>query len=444
MIKLTNMRFHITSFLVIVILAISSVVYAEKKAVLIDVTGAIGPAVQDYIQRSLDDAAKNQASVIILRLDTPGGLETSMRGIDKAILSSPVPVVAYVAPQGARAASAGTFIMYASQIAAMAPGTNIGAASPVNIGGIGSPGENKTGEENKKTPSTEETKAKNDAAAYIRSLAEMHHRNAMWAEQAVLKAASLSSDEALKQHVIDVIANDPSDLLNKINGKTVTVQGTQQTLQTAGQTIETVKPDWRYQFLSIITDPSVAYILLLIGIYGLFFEFYNPGLVLPGVAGAICLLLALYAFQLLPINYTGFALLLLGLAFMITEVFISSFGILGIGGIIAFIVGSIFLLDTKAPGFTIAWQLILLMSVLSAVFFLVIIQLAVRSMRKKVVSGREALIGSEGVVLEYTEQYCSVRIQGEIWRAESEIPLHPGQKIRVKDVLDLILKVEPI
>lgn len=426
------------SILIIVFNLIYPLAYATNTAIQLDVVGAISPATQDYIQRGLTYAAEHNASLVILRLDTPGGLETSMRGINKAILASPIPVVTYVAPAGARAASAGTFILYASHIAAMAPGTNLGAASPVSIS------EAPASENEKNTPSTHEKKAMNDAAAYIRSLAELRGRNVEWGEQAVRSAVSLSAEEAQKQKVIDVIADSVPDLLKKINGQAVKVQDKMQDLKTSGLAIEEYKPEWRYQFLSIITDPSVAYILLIIGIYGLFFEFANPGFVLPGVAGAIAILLALYAFQLLPINYAGFALLLLGIAFMIVEAFVTSYGVLGIGGVIAFAAGSILLLDTSAPGFNIAWQLIAFMSILSAIFFLMIVNLAVRSQRRKVVSGREGLIGSEGIVLEYMDNQLMVRIEGEIWKARSEKKLQPREKIRVIDVNNLLLTVESI
>ena len=411
--------------------------FAAKRAIQLDVTGSISPATQDYVIRGLEKAKQLNAEVLIIRLDTPGGLDSSMRGIAKAILASTVPVATYVAPEGARAASAGTYILYASHIAAMAPGTNLGAASPVAIGGFSSG-------EDKKTSTTMEKKATNDASAYIRSLAQMRGRNAGWAERAVREAVSLTANEALKLNVIDFIAANTSDLLQKMNGRTVHIIHTPKVLETNNLQIEVIKSDWRYQFLSIITDPSIAYILLLIGIYGLFFEFYNPGFVLPGVAGAICLLLALYAFQLLPINYTGVALLLLGIIFMIIEVVVSSFGIIGIGGVIAFIVGSIFLLDTNQPGFSIAWQLILLMSLISAGFFLTVMGLAIRSMNKKIVTGREALIGKIGEIIEVNNTECQIRIEGETWNARSTRPLHPGEKARIIHLSGLLLTVEPI
>lgn len=417
------------------------------EALLLNINGAIGPATESLIEHGLQQAQDQQASLIILRLDTPGGLETAMHGINKAILASPIPVVTWVAPTGARAASAGTFILYASHIAAMSPGTNLGAASPVKINESHAlphdiDEKNKLNQDNLSTP---EKKEMNDAIAYIRSLAELRGRNAAWAEDAVKNAASLSASSALQQHVIDVIAETPASLLQQINGRTVKINGTPVVLNTQNTTIKELKPNWRYDFLAAITDPNIAYILLLIGIYGLFFEFYNPGFVLPGVMGGISLLIALYAFQLLPINYVGFALLLLGITFMIVEVLISSFGILGVGGIVAFVTGSILLLDINSPGYGIAWSLIITMTVFTTVFFLILITLAVRAMGRKVITGREGLIGSEGEVLQILNSHeLLVRIEGEVWKATAEQHVYKNQKVRVLGLTGLALTVAPL
>jgi membrane-bound serine protease (ClpP class) len=429
----------------ILLCSLSFAARAENNIVLLNINGAIGPATQDYIERGLHYAETQHAKLIILQLDTPGGLESATHSIDKAILASTIPVVTFVAPTGARAASAGTFILYASSIAAMAPGTHVGAASPVNILSPSSK-TTETSTLNKidnQNLSTLERKAQNDAAANIISLAEQNGRNAAWAEQAVRNASSLSATQALQQKVVDIIALDVPDLLKKINGRTLILHGSPQTLSTLNMTVDEYKPDWRNQFLSIITNPNIAYILLLIGIYGLFLEFYHPGFILPGVAGLISLLIALYAFQLLPVNYVGFALLLMGIIFMIIEVLITSFGVLGVAGIIAFVMGSILLLDVNSPGYKIAWSLIMTMTALTVLFFLLIITLAIRAMRKKVMTGREGLIGASGEVIEHQRHHWIVRVQGETWQAKSAMTLTPGQAIRVRDVSGITLSVEP-
>lgn len=323
------------------------------KAYLLEINGAIGPATSDYFTRGLAKAEKAQAELVVLRMDTPGGLDTSMRAINKAILSSSIPVVTYVAPDGARAASAGTYILYASHIAAMAPATNLGAATPVRIGGIPGTGD-KDGKKDKGKDSNQDAmgrKAVNDAKAYIRGLAQKRGRNVAWAEKAVEKAESLSAKEALKLNVINLIATDIPDLMAQLNEYKVEVLNKEVILKTEGIEILALKPDWRNRLLNTVSNPNIAYILLLIGIYGLIFEFANPGFVVPGVVGAICLLLGLYALHVLPVSFAGAALLLLGIALMVAEAFVPSFGALGIGGVVAFVFGSLMLIDTEGiPG----------------------------------------------------------------------------------------------
>jgi membrane-bound serine protease (ClpP class) len=418
------------------------------EAILLNVNSPIGPATQNYIEDGIQFAVNRKAELVIIQLDTPGGLASSMRNIDKAILAAPIPVITYVAPSGAHAASAGTFILYASKIAAMAPGTSVGSASPINLlapatdkNPTNAAAKNIVAQQNL---STLERKQMNDAVATIKSLAQLNQRNAEWAEQAVTNAVSLSASEALKANVINIVATDIPDLLKQLDGRAVTINGATTTLATTQLAVVNYDPDWRYQFLQIITDPNIAYILLLIGMYGLFFEFYHPGLILPGAVGTVSLLIALYAFQLLPVNYVGFALVLLGVIFMIIEVLISSFGVLGIAGIASFIAGSILLLDINSPGYHIAWSLIAMMTTLTVGFFLLIVSLSVQAMRKKVVTGREAIIGEEGEVLAFLNDFWQVRIGGEIWQALSNEPLKLQQKIRVIHISGLVLTVEPI
>ncbi|WP_063552133.1 NfeD family protein [Burkholderia territorii] len=457
--------------------AAAPAVAAVPPVLVIPVNGAIGPASADFIVRSLDRAARERAPLAILQLDTPGGLDTSMRQIIKAILGSPVPVAAFVAPGGARAASAGTYIVYASHVAAMAPGTNLGAASPVQfgIGGAapGAPRPAPTGasgaagasgasaspaELPNDTQSTEIRKATQDAAAYIRGLAQLRGRNAEWAERAVREALSLSATEARAQHVVDLIAQDPADLARQLDGRTVTTTAGTLHVATAHAPLVVLAPDWRSRFLSIIADPNVALILLTIGIYGLFFEFANPGFVLPGVAGTICLLIGLFAMQLLPISYAGLGLVLLGLGCLVAEAFLPTFGVLGFGGIVSFTIGALMLIDTDVPGYGIPWPVIAGLALGGGLLVAVVSSVALRARRRPVVTGAEAIVGSIGEVLDdglRADQPQDAagsapsaagwaRVHGERWRVASSAPLAAGCRVRVTGRHGLTLTVAPL
>lgn len=436
---------------------------APGVAAVLEIQGPIGPATADYLGRGLLKAQERGAALVILRMDTPGGLDLAMRDIIRDVIAAPIPVVGFVAPSGARAASAGTYILYAAHIAAMAPGTNLGAATPVTIGGSPLPGQppedapqppkEPAGDGTEGEPSkpeapapqpadAHERKAINDAIAYIRSLAQMRGRNAEWAAAAVREAASLPASEALAEGVIDLMAEDVPDLLAKIDGREVRIGERSVRLQTKGLTVVSIAPDWRARLLAVITDPNVAYLLMIIGTYGIIFEIMNPGFVLPGVLGGICLLLALYAFQSLPIDYTGAALIALGLAFLVADLFVQSF-VLGAGGIAALVIGSVLLIDTDLPGYGIDWRVIGALAVTTAAFFGIVVAMALRSRRRPVVSGHGLLMGRKGRVIDWGEGEGRVRIDGEIWSANGSPDLQPGQRIRVTGIQGLRLTVGP-
>ena len=425
----------------------STVPAAAERAVVLEIDGAIGPPVADYIARELGSARAVDARLIILRMNTPGGLDTSMRRIISAILASPVPVATYVAPNGARAASAGTYIAYASAIAAMAPGTNIGAATPVQFGGNPLfPSDQKSQKDEKKSgdsADTETRKIVNDATAYIRSLAAVSGRNADWAADAVRSAASLPAAEALSLHVIDVIADDVPDLLRKIDGREVTIAGKPARLATAGLEVETRPPDWQTELLMLVTNPNVAFILMLIGVYGLIFEFLSPGAVAPGLIGAISLLVALYALAFMPINYVGAALVLLGVALMIAEVHIGAFGALGVGGIAAFIIGAVMMFPAQVPGFSLSHGVVAVTALGSAALLLLALAAVLRR-RRPVVTGHEALIGAEGETVSWQNGEGRVRVKGEIWLARSDAALTAGSRVKIVGRDGLVLRVQDI
>ncbi len=427
-----------------------------RTATLVELSGPIGPAMSRYVEHSLADAENQHSSVVILQMDTPGGLDTSMRDIIKAILASPVPVVTYVSPSGARAASAGTYILYASHLAAMAPATNVGAATPISIGGEpstppSSPTPANPSEEKKQKGPEEipagtagERKAVNDAVAYIRSLAQLRGRNAAWAESAVRGAASLPAEDALEQHVIDIVAKDVPDLLQQLQGRKVTAAGHELVLETRGIAVQNVAPDWRTRALLILTHPTIAYGLLLIGIYGLLLEGYNPGAVLPGVVGALSLLLGLYGLQLLAVNYAGLALMALGIGLIVAEFFMPAFGSLGVGGLAAFVIGSVILFDNQASGLRVALPLIVGIAVAGGLVIATIGWLAARARRRPPSTGVEAMIGATVEATADCQDRCVVRYGGELWNARTSSPLRAGQQARIVKVVDMTLWVEPL
>ena len=419
---------------------------AARPVLLVQITGVIGPPAAHQVGGAIARAEARNAEALILEIDTPGGLETSMRDIIEDILASRVPVVGYVAPSGGRAASAGAFIMYATHVAAMAPGTNIGAATPVMLPASPPPGEEGKQGEPKAPPSNSDAldrKAVNDAAALIRSLAVLRGRNAAWAERAVRQGEAASASEAHALGVVELIAPDLDDLMRQLNGRRVTTAGGERTLSTQGRMIERVEPSFVTRVLGVLANPNVAFLLMLVGVYGIIFEFLNPGAIAPGVVGAVCLVLGLYALNQLPLNYAGLALVVLGIAFMIAEAFTPTFGVLGVGGAIAFMIGAAMLVDTDLPQYRLAWPTVIGTGLLTGGFVALAATAAVRSHRRKVVTGREALIGSRAEVLDWRETGGHVWAASERWRARGPEGLTAGQTVRVTGVEGLRLEVAP-
>ncbi|MCC4225898.1 nodulation protein NfeD [Vibrio campbellii] len=425
---------------------------------VLPVKGAIGPALSDYLSREIEEAQQNGVDLIILKMDTPGGLDSSMRDIIHAITTSTVPIATWVGPSGSRAASAGTYILLASHVAAMAEATNLGAATPVALGGAPQQPSSDEGKDptDSQPESTEkasdevpaktamEKKVINDARAYIKGLARLHDRNAEWAEKAVSMAASLDATEALELNVIDFIANSPEDLVSTINGIEVKLNGKPFKLALDNPTWVERVPDWRAEMLAVITNPNVAYILMLIGIYGLLLEFYNPGIGLPGVLGGICLLLAMYALQMMPVNYVGLGLLLLGISLMIAEAFNPSFGILGLGGVVAFVLGSIFLMDSDIPGFQIALPLIFGIAIFSVGLIVITVGLLLKIRSKKATTGLENFPGKLAVVSDdFVDGTGRVQLDGALWQAKAEQKLKQGDHVTVVKIKGLTLTVQP-
>ncbi len=440
--------------------------FAAKRGLIIEIDGAIGPATTRMIENGLAAAADRGATLAVLRIDTPGGLVTSTRDIIREIIGAPVPVIGYVAPSGARAASAGTYIMYGTHIAAMAPGTNIGAATPVQMGGLpGMPGgdqpDDKTNEKSKDAEGAEKSaekgeseqaspsgpddpaklKAVNDAVAWIRSLAELRGRNADWAEKAVRQAASISATQARDLSVVEIVATDISDLMSQIDGRTVTIGGIERRLDTDGIQMETFEPSTLTKLLGILANPNVAFIFMLIGIYGLIFEFANPGTIGPGVIGVICLVIGLYALNQLPLDYAGLALVLLGLVFMVAEAFTPTFGILGIGGLAAFIIGAFFLIDTDVPEYQLSTGVIVGTAMASGLLLAVLLGYAWRSQTRRVSPGPNPRAGDTVKVLEWSGSEGYVRAEGDRWHARGEIDAKPGDEVEVLRVEGLHLTV---
>ncbi len=462
-----RLAFAMAAFLITVGLAAAQsndTIGAPPVAILTAIEGPIGPATVRHVERVIGHAEVRRPEVVVLRLNTPGGLADAMRQIISDLLASPVPVIGYVAPSGAHAASAGTYILYATHIAAMAPGTNLGAATPIAIGRLpeGFPGsDDESADEGSEAdrpqgsdgepdggglaPADAMTaKATNDAVALIRSLAEMHGRNADWAERAVREAASLSASAALEMNVIDLVASDVDELLVAIDGRRVTLGGVERVLETSGLALETVEMDTITRILSVLSNPNVALILMMVGIYGLIFEFWNPGALVPGVIGAICLMLGLYALNQLPLNYAGLALLGLGIAFMVAEAVTPTFGILGLGGLVSFVIGAAMLVDTDVPEYQLSWWLIGSLAAVSGAILILLLGFTFRAYRRAPVTSYHRMTGAGARVLEWSGNEGFVWAEGERWHARGSADFEPGQVVQVERVDGLTLFIRPL
>ena len=451
------MKQLLRTLLAILVLGVAPLSHADGTAVILDLEGAIGVATAEYIIGGIEDAEEQGATLVVIRMDTPGGLVNSMRDIVTAILGSDVPVATYVSPNGARADSAGTYILLASHIAAMAPTTHLGAATPVSLSGddVGdkpesedeeasdSADEEEDQEDTSKSSSAMERKVMNDAIAYIRGLAEAHDRNADWAEKAVTEAATLTAKEALEMNVIDLIAINQADMFEQLDGREIEVNNRTITLDTDPLLVEKVEQSWRIKFLSIIASPEILLLLIMVGIYGLMFEGYNPGAIVPGVVGVICLLLAAYALQVLPVNYAGLALIIVGIALIVAEAFVPSFGALGLGGIAAFIFGSIMMFDSGIPGFGVSVTFVVAVSIIAGMFLLWLVSYLVKLRHRGAVTGRESILGGTGTAMDTFEGAGRIWLEGAAWAAVSKVPVEKGQQVVVTAIDGLTLEVEP-
>ena len=433
--------------------------HAEGKVIVLEIKGGIGVATADYVISGIEHAEEAGAELVIIDMDTPGGLMAPMRDIIQAILGSSVPVASYVTPDGARADSAGTYILLASHVAAMAPTTHLGAATPVSLtGDDATPSEpadeaddQDADEENEAEPEPQsqpgtsmERKVLNDAVAYIRSLAERHGRNADWAERAVRDAATLTAKDALEENVIEFIAADHTELLQLVDGLELEVGSDSVTLATSSVIIEEYEPNWRIKILSAIANPEIVLLLGLIGLYGLMYEGWNPGAIVPGVVGVICLLLAAYALQVLPVNYAGLALIIVGLALMTAEAFAPSFGALGLGGIAAFVFGSIMMFDSGIPGFGISLTFVIAIAIVTALFIIWLVSFVLKLRRRGAVSGRGSIIGGVGTAMADFSGNGRIWLEGEEWAARSRVKITKDQEVVVTDLVGLVLEVEPL